>query len=133
MDVLAHVLWTNAAFYKKYKKQKTQRYLAVLFGVLPDIVSFTPATIYLLFHRVAFNPESYQSSSPLWYIRYSYESYNFTHSLVIFAAVFLLVMLVRKGQPYWPLLGWALHIVIDIFTHKDFFSYSVFIPFIKLP
>jgi membrane-bound metal-dependent hydrolase YbcI (DUF457 family) len=43
--------------------------------------------------------------------------YNFTHSLVIFALVFLLVWFFLK-KPYWLLCAWALHILIDIPSHS---------------
>lgn len=130
MDVLAHALWTNAAFYKKYKQQKTQRFLAVIFGLLPDFVSFAPVFIYFIFSGISFSQDLYENlSAAPWPVRYSFESYNYTHSLVIFAGVFLMVMLLRKGRPYWPLLGWALHIIIDLFTHTEkFFPTPVFFP-----
>lgn len=43
MDIVAHGLWTYAVFHrKKYK------WLATLFGILPDILSFGPFLIYEL-------------------------------------------------------------------------------------
>ncbi len=54
MDFFAHGLWTNAVFYKNYPRDRKNRWTAILFGVLPDAVSFTPAMIYLVFHRMDF-------------------------------------------------------------------------------
>jgi membrane-bound metal-dependent hydrolase YbcI (DUF457 family) len=127
MDVFAHVLWTNAVFYKKYKHNKRERYIAAFFGVLPDLLSFTPVFFFFLVSGFRFTPEALLSSSN-WAVRYAQESYNFTHSLVIFAALFLLVTLLRKGKVYWPMLGWALHIGIDIFTHHNFYETPFLFP-----
>lgn len=139
MDVLAHVLWTNAVFHAKYDKLRKQRYLAAFFGVAPDLVSFIPATIYTLLNSkkilnfiegkdlTKISPEHYNALNS-WVFDYAIQSYNYTHSLVIFAAVFLVVLAVRKGKFYWPLLGWGLHILIDMFTHKDFFETPFLFP-----
>ncbi|PIR96527.1 MAG: hypothetical protein COT92_00665 [Candidatus Doudnabacteria bacterium CG10_big_fil_rev_8_21_14_0_10_42_18] len=120
MDILAHGLWTNAAFFKKYKTNKKNRYFAILFGILPDIVSFAPATIYLLIAGRNFSPELY--ASDFWFFRWAENSYNFTHSLIIFLITLIVITAVRKGKVYWPLFGWSVHILIDIFTHKDFYE-----------
>ena len=47
--------------------------------------------------------------------------YHCSHSLVVFAAVFGLVWAIR-GRPVLEMLGWALHLVIDILTHKGIFA-----------
>lgn len=126
MDVLAHALWTNAVFYTKYAREKRQRYMAALFGVLPDLVSFIPLSAYLLFHTDQFSPRLF--AKPIWEYRWAAYSYHFTHSLVIFVFAFLVVLMIRKGKVYWPMLGWGLHIVIDIFTHKDVFETPFLFP-----
>ncbi len=120
MDILAHGLWTNTVFYKKYKNNKKNRYLAVLFGILPDIASFAPATLYLFIVGKNFSPELFNSS--LWMFRWAENSYNFTHSLVIFIFTLIIITAIRKGRIYWPMFGWALHILIDILTHVDFYE-----------
>lgn len=139
MDVLAHTLWTNAVFHVKYHNQRRQRYIAAFFGVLPDLLSFVPATIYSLLNvskiqnfiqgqdLTKISPEHYDALNS-WVFNYAVQSYNYTHSFVIFAALFLIVYIVRKRKPYWPLLGWGLHILIDIFTHKDFFETPFLFP-----
>lgn len=120
MDIFAHAFWTNAVFYSKYKNRKRARLWAVAFGVLPDIISFAPAVLFLLFNWQRFRPAMYFQSQG-WVFTYALRSYNFTHSLVIFLAAALAVAAVRKGKVYWPMLAWALHIIIDIPTHKNFF------------
>jgi|SRR3989338_4098879 len=128
MDILAHGLWTNAVFYKKFASEKAQRYVAVLFGILPDLVSFTPSTIYLFFHRQDFYSITAELGKQHWALRYAVESYNYTHSMVVFIIIMVIIMVIRKGHIYWPMFGWALHIPIDIFTHKNFFATPFLFP-----
>ena len=127
MDVLAHTLWTNALFHVKYHNQRRQRYIAAFFGVVPDLISFVPLTIYLSLHFEKFSPTAFVDTS-VWAFNYASQSYNYTHSMVIFLAVFLIVTAIRRGKVYWPMFGWALHILIDIFTHKDFFETPFLFP-----
>jgi membrane-bound metal-dependent hydrolase YbcI (DUF457 family) len=42
--------------------------------------------------------------------------YSISHSLIIFAIVFLLIWLIFR-KPIYLLFGWLLHILIDIPTH----------------
>jgi membrane-bound metal-dependent hydrolase YbcI (DUF457 family) len=127
MDVLAHTLWTNALFHLKYQQERKQRYIAAAFGVVPDLIGFVPVTIYVLWNRLVFDPSTYQAYNH-WTFTYAKEAYNYTHSLVIAVAAILLVMAFRKGKLYWPMLGWVLHIVIDFFTHPDFYQTPIFFP-----
>lgn len=120
MDVFAHVLWTNAVYYTKYRTEKVQRYWAMFFGVMPDLISFTPAFAYMILSGRRFGIEAFTSASLVF--NYASWSYNWTHSFVSFVAVLIAVLIVRKGRMYWPLWGWALHIGIDIFSHKDFYE-----------
>jgi membrane-bound metal-dependent hydrolase YbcI (DUF457 family) len=127
MDVLAHTLWTNALFHLKYHQERKQRYIAAAFGVVPDLIGFVPVTVYALWNRLVFDPSTYQAYNH-WTFTYAKEAYNYTHSLVIAVAAILLVMAFRKGKLYWPMLGWVLHIVIDFFTHPDFYQTPIFFP-----
>ena len=108
MDTLAHGLWSYAIFHsKKYAL------LATLFGVLPDLLSFG-----ILFVINLFSGKFHRGPPPLDTIpRWLFAAYNMTHSLIIFSAVFLVIFLITKSW-YWPLLAWAIHILIDIPTHS---------------
>ncbi len=141
MDVLAHTLWTNAVFHSKYHKQRKMRYLAAFFGVAPDLVGFTPLIIYLIYSGRIFNPAGFINGKlNNWTVSFAEYAYNYTHSLLIFLVVFLLVLLIGNVYKYrqnpdnskiwffWPLLGWALHILIDIPTHPDFYSTPFLFP-----
>ena len=108
MDTFAHGLWTYAVFHKK-----KYVWLAALFGVLPDLLSFGILfAVYLAtgtFHR---GPPPV-NSIPGWV----YGAYNLTHSFVMFLAAFIIVFLITKKW-FWPLTAWAIHILIDIPTHS---------------
>ncbi len=142
MDIFAHTLWTNMVFYKKYKRELRNRMIAVLFGVLPDLFSFTPVFLYSFFAREGFMD---LIGKNIWVIRYAGESYNYTHSIIFFLLAVFCVGLYRyfymkgkslfkkydagiNGLLYWPMFGWLLHILIDIPTHKNFYETPFLFP-----
>lgn len=139
MDVVAHTLWTNVVFYAKYAQDRRRRYLAAFFGVLPDIVAFAPAFVVMLWQRVfdSVTVSNYLAAyiNPSGLHAFAVEAYNYTHSLVISLGVFILVSVIlsaraKKPVAYWSVLGWSLHIVIDIFTHQlEFFPTPFLFPF----
>lgn len=115
MDIFAHTFWTAAVYQKLPLKP---RLWAAFFGVAPDFASFGIFFIQRLWAGF------FQIGKPPFELipGYVYTLYNLTHSLVVFAAVALVVYLVRGRRLWWPLLGWGLHISIDIFTHgREFF------------
>ncbi|MBI3232259.1 MAG: hypothetical protein HYZ51_04235 [Candidatus Doudnabacteria bacterium] len=127
MDILAHGLWSNIALYKKYPGDYQKRLVAVLFGVLPDVIPFVPSVTYLLLNRAQF---SFYNAlySQAWVFVWARGVYNFTHSFVIFVLVSVIVMVARKGRIYWPMLAWGLHILMDLFTHPNFFRTPFLFP-----
>lgn len=139
MDVFAHTLWTNAVFHLKYARQRKMRYLAAFFGVVPDLIGFAPMFVYMVFSGRIFS-EQFPFAETNWTFGFAREAYNYTHSLVIFASVFAVVMIIGnlylyyKRKPlykfwfFWPMLGWAFHILIDIPTHPDFFNTPFLFP-----
>ena len=107
MDVVAHGLWGGAFF---GRKNKPQWRVAFLLGVAPDVLAFGPFFI-----------SQIGSSSWVTFPRYVHQSYDITHSLVVWAAVTCLVWFFRKSFP-WIMGAWALHILCDIPFHRlDFF------------
>src|SRR3989338_7299192 len=108
MDTLAHGLWSFAVFHKR-----KYAWLAVLFGVLPDIMSFGILLVLNLVNGNLRRGPPPLSSIPDWL----QAAYNMTHSFIIFFAVFLLVYFITKKW-FWPLMAWPLHILIDIPTHS---------------
>ncbi len=123
MDVFNHGLWSFVAFHKRSTLDKVA---AVAFGTLPDLVVFMPAVVYLFLNRIAFDPQLYNEKAS-WVFQYAYNAYNYTHSLVIFAVIFLLVYAIRRKM-YLPMLAWGLHILMDIPTHPDFYQTPFLFP-----
>jgi hypothetical protein len=112
------------------KDNKKTTYWGIFFGVFPDLVAFTPVFVYI-FYRWIFQGLKFEfirpedgGSIPLDGL--SHHLYNFSHSLVIWAVVLAIVWIIIKRFP-WVLLGWALHICIDIFTHTSEFYPTPFL------
>lgn len=114
MDTLAHGLWGGVGFYAASRRKFAA---AFILGMAPDLLSFG------LFH--ASHPEwivqrfSGRTTGPpplTMLPEFVFHAYNWTHSLVIWGALFALIWLLRKSPP-WPLLAWGLHILSDIPTH----------------
>jgi len=111
------------------RQNKKDFWWSIFYGIAPDLFSFgifTGMTILGL------------ASSPSWSSGLPLESaippfihtlYRITHSLVIFAVIFLAVWLLRK-KPLIPMLAWGIHILMDIPTHSmEFFPTPFLWPF----
>jgi membrane-bound metal-dependent hydrolase YbcI (DUF457 family) len=109
MDVIAHGLWGGAFF---GRKDKPHWRAAFLLGAAPDVLAFGPFLVTQI-----------GSSDWVDFPRYVHQSYDVTHSLVVWAAVTGLVWLLRKSKSFpWIMAAWALHILCDIPLHStDFF------------
>lgn len=114
MDILSHGLWGGIAFGRENRKLF---WWAFIIGILPDLLSFgifTSMRVLGLTSGIDWsNGPPPDSSIPA----YVHMLYNITHSLLIFALVFLIVWIVLK-KPFLPLLAWGLHILMDIPTHS---------------
>ena len=112
MDVFAHGLWTYALYHKKKYK-----WIAAFFGIMPDLIAFAQFFIFELFTRTLnFGKPSLQKIP-----NYVFIGYNFTHSLIIFFIVLIIIYFITRKIP-WIIGGWLIHILIDIPTHtKEFF------------
>lgn len=110
MDYFAHGLWSYILF------SKTKKPLwAVFFGLLPDNLSWAIYFFYNLFTRNSFG-KPMLDDIPDWV----WTLYGISHSLVVFAAVLLIVYLIFKTVPIY-IYAWPIEIVIDLFTHtKEF-------------
>ncbi|HZX75452.1 MAG TPA: hypothetical protein VFE57_13590 [Cyclobacteriaceae bacterium] len=128
MDVLAHMLWTNYGAragnveLKKKKKRPINLAWATFWGVFPDLVAFgIPIAIAIIlapFHGFSFQGLAVLGWPPILY--------HYSHSLVIWAVVFLAVWAIRKRIPL-ELFGWTLHILIDIPSHANNFYPTPFL------
>ena len=131
MDIFAHTLWAsagaegaNAVAQKKNKKFHINVGWTAFFGVFPDLFAFSIPfalrfynilisgnSISSFFSRPPVAEEGLQNGFSL-----AHNLYQYSHSLMIWAVVFLIVWAFYK-RPRYELLGWALHILIDIPTH----------------
>ena len=97
---------------------------AAFWGVFPDLFAFSLPFIFRFYYAL-----SGDGPWSVFFVRprggvggaedgfaISHTLYQYSHSLVIWAVVFLIVWFIFK-RPRYELLGWALHILIDIPTH----------------
>jgi len=114
MDVLAHGLWGGAPFYGRGGKKYVA---AVAIGMAPDLFSFGvfhvthPGWIALRLAGEISGPPPLAMLPP-----YVFHAYHLSHSLVVWAAVFVLLWRMIKSPP-WLLAPWLLHVLCDIPTH----------------
>ena len=121
MDTLSHALWGKGIFgYRKFGS------LALLFGALPDLLSFG---LYFLV-RLLSNGINIQSgrpplsSIPDWV----FTMYNISHSFIIVLFILSILYFLNKDMCF-PLLAWPFHILLDaIFHSKEFFPTPILWP-----
>lgn len=123
MDTLSHGLWGGLLFGRKSKRDF---WAAFAFGVGPDLFSFGIFTGMTALGLVSGLDWSSGPPNPNLVPEYVHQLYNVTHSLLVFAITFGAVWLMRK-KPYWPMLAWAFHIVLDIPTHSTAFFPTPFL------
>jgi membrane-bound metal-dependent hydrolase YbcI (DUF457 family) len=114
MDVLSHGLWGGIAFGRRSRRDYLWAFgLSLLPDVLGEGVMFGVAALagMPLPSAEHGHPNITEFPLPLQ------QCYNATHSLAVFAALFLVVWAVRR-RPFLPLAAWGLHILIDIPTHS---------------
>lgn len=142
MDILSHALWAGALnkglSETKKPKVKFSFWWSTFWGAFPDLFAFSLPFIALIVEiltgetsinnlRQAHTPEN-NSQLVGKFFNLSPQLYNYSHSLIIFAVVFLIAWAMFR-KPKYVLLGWPLHILMDIFTHSSkFYPTPVFFP-----
>lgn len=117
MDYLAHGIWSYNVFHRLRHPA-----CAVFFGVLPDTISWVPYFFYkIATGTLAMGPPNV-SEIPHWV----FVLYGFSHSIFV-AGVFIAGMFLWVRPWPWYVLGWPLHIVIDVFTHRREFLPTPFL------
>jgi hypothetical protein len=124
MDIVAHGLWTAAAAIavKKSAGIDVRTGWTVWWGVFPDVLAFGPSVAVGLWLRLTggLDPQSAHGGH-LPHVHLGLPLYPAVHSLVVFLVVFGIATLLAR-RIVVALLGWLLHILIDIPTH----SYSYY-------
>ncbi|MBI2572428.1 hypothetical protein HYV86_01080 [Candidatus Woesearchaeota archaeon] len=120
MDYLAHGAWAYILFHKSRRV-----WWAVFFGMFPDTISWLPYFIYRLFTQpLAGKPDLMMI--PDWV----HILYGISHSLLLCLGIIVITFFIfyklKKQLPYF-ILGWPLHIVIDIPTHAQDFLPTPFL------
>jgi membrane-bound metal-dependent hydrolase YbcI (DUF457 family) len=119
MDTLSHTLWGGGLFgFRGHMR------LALLFGAMPDLVSFGLWLPERLMEN-GFQPgKPALASIPDWL----FVSYDFSHSLLIAAVVVALVAGWRRDIAF-AMLAWPFHILLDVPFHSaDFFPTKILWP-----
>ena len=110
MDFFAHAAWSYIVFHRIKKP-----FLAIFFGLLPDLASWFIFLIYNLISGISFGRPDLATIPP-----WVHTLYGISHSLIVVAVIFLIILLLFRKIPFY-LLAWPLHILCDIPTHsRDF-------------
>lgn len=124
MDILAHALWTAAAGIPARRRLHRPLNIGwlIFWGVFPDIFSFgVPAIVRIWWYATGVTPHLLPDAKSPQHFQYVWQLYYASHSLITFGIVFGMVSLLMK-RPVLELLGWGLHILIDIPTHQGMFA-----------
>jgi hypothetical protein len=131
MDVFAHTVWaalTARAINKKRGIQAVKVGWTAFWGVFPDLFAFTVPFV-VIFITVFSGDASFSDfprgeGAPLFPL--AHILYNYSHSIVIWLVVFFVTWVIYK-RPRLELLGWLLHICIDMPTHTEAFFPTPFL------
>lgn len=137
MDILAHSLWAGAGAKKlnnsleNKKKKKVSILWSAFWGIFPDLFAFTLPFI-ISFWKVFSGQQDFGSFTTRHQVadgfNLAHDLYQYSHSLVIFLLIFLIIWLIYK-KPWIPILGWGLHILLDIPSHPiEFFPTPFLFP-----
>lgn len=120
MDILAHGLWAAAAATRAEPelKRKIRVGWATFWGVFPDLFAFTIPITLSFWQRFADPAQSAWRHGPHGpgHMELAWQLYQVSHSFITFSVVFGLVWLIAH-RPYFEMLAWLLHILIDIPSH----------------
>lgn len=141
MDILAHGLWAGAAVsvislaMPRIRPTRSVWAWTVLLAVLPDLGHMLPVTVWTMsvsssgdWWQYATASPGQEPTMPAAVVFWAHHLHCVLHSAISAMLVTVLIGWWRKA--FWlPLLGWWLHIVIDVFTHSArFFPSPVFYP-----
>jgi hypothetical protein len=121
MEIVAHGLWTAAGAITANRAMnvRVRTGWAAWWGVFPDVVAFGPSVLAGLALLLIRGREAIAAGAP--HVHLGLALYPAAHSIIVFALVFSAASIVARRVVY-EMLGWLLHILIDIPTH----SYSYY-------
>ena len=139
MDVVSHALWAAAAA-EGLRRRGTftgrDVIVAAAFGAMPDLVGLLPVTAWAvgspdaldaIGRYVAAVPGSEPDMAP-WARHAEHVMHCSAHSLIVLA-LFALVAWRYGSAMRAALLGWALHIALDVPTHSSaYYAVTLFYP-----
>jgi len=135
MDILAHGIWAHflgrGINFKKKKKMNV--WWMTFWGMLPDLFSFTLLFSWLILNGLFGTGTigNFERHEPAvrdtnWVSVVTPVLYEFSHSIIIFGIVFLTMGVIFK-RFIWEMVGWGVHIIIDIPTHSYAFYPTPFL------
>lgn len=148
MDILSHGLWalTASKVVERRAGRRLKPWPVMLWGMFPDLFAFGLPALWLMWALFTggitldefrppsghYHPVAAQNSV----FGISADLYNWSHSLFIIVFAFVLVWWWRSGRrgfrrDRFPLvmLGWPLHVLMDIPTHSmEFYPTPIFWP-----
>ena len=116
MDYFAHGIWSYIIFHRIKKV-----YLAIIFGLLPDTISWAIYAFYRMIISEEFGRPVLEQI-PQWV----FTLYNISHSLIVCGFVIIVIYLILKRVPIY-VFAWPISIVFDIFTHTRYFLPTPFL------
>ncbi len=124
MDILAHGVY-NIALQKSIRKDfkgRKQTLIAFWWGIMPDLLAFGIPFL------VAIWSGSWDHHARTGGFDIADAVYPYTHSLIVFGAVFLAIYGIRRKW-YLPMLGWGFHVLLDMPLHtQEFFPTPFLFP-----
>jgi hypothetical protein len=92
-----------------------------LWGVLPDLVVFTVPAVVRIWRFLTGASKTLLPDESGPHFDWVWGLYNGTHSALVFAVCFAAVWLLLRKPPL-EMLGWALHILIDVSRTRGLFA-----------
>jgi hypothetical protein len=139
MDIIAHALWAGVGVglvQRRWALSRRTVVLTVAMAVLPDLLQLLPMVGWALFSEEGLTAlggyvqalPRFEPVLPPTVELLVFHLHCVMHSAVVAGVATLLLWAAMRS--FWiPLLGWWLHIVIDVFTHSaEFYPSPVLYP-----
>lgn len=125
MDIISHGLYGGIAF---GRKSRISYWKSFFFGIMPDLFSFGIFFVVSIIAIISGNGNSLPVGphDPASIPQYVHTLYSVTHSLIIAGLVIVIVSFFKRSLII-EMLGWPLHILVDIPTHSNKFFPTLFL------